>query len=74
MKCGTAATRSFLQGHPDLIAAHDEAYFFNSDKNYDRGLDWYFSLFEQPKRPGQITYEKSPTYYKSISAVPRVKA
>ena len=75
MKCGTTATRGFLQHHPDLIGAKAEAYFFNNDQNYNkRGMEWYLSLFPEKTTANQITYEKSPTYYKSVSAVSRIKS
>ena len=74
MKCGTSATKAFLEHHPDLNNARQEAYFFNNDnKYYKQGFEWYFNLFAQPKRPDVLNYEKSPTYYKSVRAQPRIK-
>ena len=72
MKCGTSATRGFLEHHPDLVGARKEAYYFNNPEYDELGMEWYLNLF--PMRPDKITYEKSPTYYKSVSALPRIKA
>ena len=74
MKCGTSATKAFLEHHPDLNNARQEAYFFNNDNKYrTMGYEWYFNLFPKSK-PNVLNYEKSPTYYKSVKAQPRIKA
>lgn len=40
-KGGTSALREFLHLHPDVRAKEGEIDFFNYEKNYGRGLDWY---------------------------------
>ncbi|CAG5109557.1 Oidioi.mRNA.OKI2018_I69.chr2.g4077.t1.cds [Oikopleura dioica] len=75
MKCGTGATQHFLHNHPDLQQAKQETYFFNNDHKYlELGYDWYLNLYRFPTHDGQMNYEKTPTYYKSVRAQPRIKA
>ncbi|XP_022089998.1 heparan sulfate glucosamine 3-O-sulfotransferase 1-like [Acanthaster planci] len=59
-KCGTRALLEMLENHPQIAACGPEVHFF--DKNYDRGLDWYRRQM-QPSLPGQITIEKTPSYF-----------
>ncbi|XP_038057583.1 heparan sulfate glucosamine 3-O-sulfotransferase 5-like [Patiria miniata] len=59
-KCGTRALLEMLETHPQIAACGPEVHFF--DKNYDRGLDWYRRQMK-PSVPGQITIEKSPSYF-----------
>merc|ERR1739838_729617 len=75
MKCGTGATQHFLHNHPDLAQAKQETYFFNNDHKYKgKGFEYYLSLYEYPKTPNVLNYEKTPTYYKSIRAQSRIQA
>lgn len=46
-KCGTTALHSFLSQHPNIKpGAHKEIDFFNYDKLYNKGLNYYHSIFE----------------------------
>jgi len=75
MKCGTGATQHFLHNHPDLQQAKQETYFFNNDHKYlELGYDWYLNMYKFPTHDHQMNYEKTPTYYKSVRAQPRIKA
>lgn len=61
-KGGTRALLEMLNLHPAVIKASQEIHFFDNDRNYARGIDWYrekmpFSF------PYQITIEKSPAYF-----------
>jgi len=40
-KGGTRALLEFLNLHPDLKAERREVHFFDNDKRYRRGLEWY---------------------------------
>ena len=53
-KCGTGALISFLGFHPSVRIARDEVYFFDTDSNYAKGLEWYRSRMP-PSRSDQIT-------------------
>ncbi|XP_063076861.1 heparan sulfate glucosamine 3-O-sulfotransferase 3A1 [Engraulis encrasicolus] len=70
-KGGTRALLEFLRVHPDIRAVGAEPHFF--DRNYDNGLDWYRDLM--PKTlDGQITMEKTPSYFVTREAPARVSA
>lgn len=61
-KCGTRALLEMLYLHPMVQKASGEVHFFDRDENYNRGLEWY--RMKMPHSyPGQITIEKSPSYF-----------
>ncbi|KAF4084815.1 hypothetical protein AMELA_G00110370 [Ameiurus melas] len=68
-KGGTRALLEFLRVHPDVRAAGAEPHFF--DRFYDNGLEWYRDLM--PKTlDGQITMEKTPSYFVTREAPARI--
>ncbi|XP_059388709.1 heparan sulfate glucosamine 3-O-sulfotransferase 3A1 [Carassius carassius] len=70
-KGGTRALLEFLRVHPDIRAVGAEPHFF--DRNYDNGMDWYRDLM--PKTlDGQITMEKTPSYFVTREAPARIYA
>ncbi|XP_045497293.1 heparan sulfate glucosamine 3-O-sulfotransferase 3B1 [Colias croceus] len=70
-KCGTRALLEFLRLHPDVRAAGSEVHFF--DKYYHKGFEWYRDKMP-PTLEGQITMEKTPSYWVTKSAPKRVFA
>ncbi|XP_026752758.2 heparan sulfate glucosamine 3-O-sulfotransferase 3B1 [Galleria mellonella] len=70
-KCGTRALLEFLRLHPDVRAAGSEVHFF--DKYYHKGFEWYRNKMP-PTLEGQITMEKTPSYWVTRSAPRRVYA
>ncbi|XP_062295041.1 heparan sulfate glucosamine 3-O-sulfotransferase 6-like [Scomber scombrus] len=68
-KGGTRALLEFLRIHPDVRAVGAEPHFF--DRFYDRGLDWYRNLMPRTL-DGQITMEKTPSYFVTKEAPSRV--
>ncbi|KAL4708696.1 hypothetical protein ACJJTC_017375 [Scirpophaga incertulas] len=70
-KCGTRALLEFLRLHPDVRAAGSEVHFF--DKFYHKGFEWYREKMP-PTVEGQITMEKTPSYWVTRSAPKRVYA
>lgn len=50
--------------HPSIQKAGGEVHFFDRDENYLKGLDWYRKKMPHSFR-GQITIEKSPSYFVS---------
>lgn len=72
-KCGTTAASFFLSNHPELQKAAGEPNFFNLDENYKRGFKWYSQQFPDAQK-GLKTYEKTPSYYKSVDAQKRIKS
>lgn len=59
-KSGTRALLEFIRLHPDVRAAGCEVHFF--DRHYGRGLHWYRNHMP-PTIDGQITMEKTPSYF-----------
>ncbi|KAM7371059.1 hypothetical protein PAMP_010557 [Pampus punctatissimus] len=59
-KGGTRALLEFLRIHPDVRAVGSEPHFF--DRFYDKGLEWYRNLMPRTLE-GQITMEKTPSYF-----------
>ncbi|XP_017273788.1 heparan sulfate glucosamine 3-O-sulfotransferase 6 [Kryptolebias marmoratus] len=70
-KGGTRALLEFLRVHPDVRAVGAEPHFF--DRFYDKGLEWYRSLMPRTL-DGQITMEKTPSYFITREAPRRVFA
>nr|AAI55896.1 Unknown (protein for MGC:181785) [Xenopus laevis] len=70
-KGGTRALLEFLRVHPDIRAVGAEPHFF--DRNYDKGLDWYRDLMPRTL-DGQITMEKTPSYFVTKEAPARLSA
>ncbi|XP_014215580.1 heparan sulfate glucosamine 3-O-sulfotransferase 1 [Copidosoma floridanum] len=72
-KCGTRALLEMLFLHPQIQKAAGEVHFFDRDENFDRGLEWY-----RKKMPfsfhGQITIEKSPSYFVTPEVPERIHA
>lgn len=59
-KSGTRALLEFIRLHPIVRAAGCEVHFF--DRHYNRGLHWYRNHMP-PTIDGQITMEKTPSYF-----------
>lgn len=70
-KGGTRALLEFLRIHPDVRAVGAEPHFF--DRFYDKGLSWYRNLMPRTLE-GQITMEKTPSYFITKEAPRRVFA
>uniref|UniRef100_W5LS27 Sulfotransferase n=1 Tax=Astyanax mexicanus TaxID=7994 RepID=W5LS27_ASTMX len=70
-KGGTRALLEFLRVHPDVRAVGAEPHFF--DRNYQNGLQWYRDLMPKTLE-GQITMEKTPSYFVTREAPARIYA
>ncbi|XP_026172220.1 heparan sulfate glucosamine 3-O-sulfotransferase 3A1-like [Mastacembelus armatus] len=70
-KGGTRALLEFLRVHPDIRAVGAEPHFF--DRNYENGLEWYRELMPKTLE-GQITMEKTPSYFVTSKAPARISA
>ncbi|EAT38321.1 AAEL009777-PA [Aedes aegypti] len=68
-KSGTRALLEFIRLHPDVRAAGCEVHFF--DRHYAKGLHWYRHHMP-PTIEGQITMEKTPSYFITKEAPKRV--
>ena len=62
MKAGTSSLFHYLASHPQVVPSSiKETDFFFSDRNYERGVSWYESLFSGA---GSHALEASPNYTK----------
>ncbi|XP_070778831.1 heparan sulfate glucosamine 3-O-sulfotransferase 6-like [Enoplosus armatus] len=68
-KGGTRALLEFLRIHPEVRAVGAEPHFF--DRFYEKGLEWYRNLMPRTL-DGQITMEKTPSYFVTKEAPSRV--
>ncbi|XP_054281602.1 heparan sulfate glucosamine 3-O-sulfotransferase 6 [Macrosteles quadrilineatus] len=69
-KSGTRALLEFVRLHPDVRAAGSEVHFF--DRHYSKGFSWY-RRHMPPTLEGQVTMEKTPSYFVTRDAPARVK-
>ncbi|MEM7436927.1 MAG: sulfotransferase domain-containing protein [Myxococcota bacterium] len=71
-KAGTTSLHGYLEKHPQVfVSADKEPCFFDSAVAWDRGVDWYRSLFADAE-PGQLCGEASTNYtrYPQVPDVP----
>jgi hypothetical protein len=75
-KCGTTFFYSLLTGHPNVDqAAVKEVHYFDKQKNFSKGIEWYRRCFPTPTREDgrrSITGEASPSYLISRHAPERL--
>ncbi|XP_039292199.1 heparan sulfate glucosamine 3-O-sulfotransferase 1 isoform X2 [Nilaparvata lugens] len=72
-KCGTRALLEMLCLHPSVQTAAREVHFFDRDDNYGKGLDWYRKRMPHSFR-GQLTLEKTPSYFVTPEVPERIRA
>jgi hypothetical protein len=58
--------------HPGVTTAGPEVHYFDRDENYQNGLDWYIDQMK-PSTEGQLSGEKSPSYFIVPQVPERVK-
>ncbi|MCP4970187.1 MAG: sulfotransferase domain-containing protein [Arcobacter sp.] len=64
MKGGTTSLYHYLSSHPNICASKiKETNFFQTDKDFGRGIEWYRSLFDNPDQY-KHSFEASPNYTK----------
>ena len=62
----------FLGHHPSVAGDKHESHFFDRDKTYSRGLDWYKN--QLPKaHSGQVVMEGTPAYFHTPGVPERIK-
>ena len=72
-RCGSKSLHNMFREHPDCyVPPIADPYFF--DKNYERGLDWYFKLFADAPADAQAIGEFSHDYIHSSEAAGRIAA
>jgi hypothetical protein len=50
MKGGTTAAITNFSKHPDISMVEKEIHYFDNDKNYKKGIEWYKSHFNYSKK------------------------
>jgi hypothetical protein len=60
-KSGTTWASKILEQHPEVYIPNKEIHFFNKEKNYKKGLEWYETHFNNGT-DNQIIGEKTPNY------------
>lgn len=71
-RCGTSWLHRCLVDHPEVAMAKvKEVNFFNSYKNWSRGVEWYESFFENCESATAIG-EATPGYFPSLDATERM--
>jgi hypothetical protein len=76
-KSGTTSLHYYLDQHPDICFALDESrpdneiHFFDYENRYEKGLDFYFSLFSGCTE-GKIKGETTPSYIIDVQTPQRI--
>ena len=75
MKCGTTSLYDYILQHPRILpASQKEIMFFNDDKLFQLGTDWYLSNFPPiPDKNDYVTGEASTMYVHSSLVAQRLK-
>lgn len=60
MKAGTSSLGFHLNNHPDVYLPEKELQFFNDDKKFKHGYEYYYNQFKPGKE--KVLGEKTPTY------------
>lgn len=69
-RCGSTWVDKALRGHPQIfLPSSKQSYFF--DQNYDKGLDWYLSRFDNVQKE-QVAVGEIATGYCLPDALPKV--
>ena len=73
-KCGTTSLHAYLSQHPEIyMTSVKEAHFFDSDKRYAKGIDFYINTFFPDSDGFHWKGEGTPGYFHFHSKViPRV--
>lgn len=69
-RCGTTWTAAAIRDHPEVyLPSKKQSYFF--DRNYDKGIDWYLSRFDEVGSE-HVAVGEIATGYCLPHAVPRM--
>lgn len=61
MKGGTTSLAYYLREHPEIFMPSGEVHFFDEDRHWRRGTEWYARLFSEANTEQKIG-EKTPAY------------
>ncbi len=72
-KAGTTSLFEYMRAHPEIhMPAEKEVYFFNVDRNYRRGWDWYSRAVRRGAPAGTVVCGEATTEY--LSGAPYTEA
>ncbi|MFB6374219.1 MAG: sulfotransferase [Bradymonadaceae bacterium] len=72
-RCGTTSLARVLGEHPEAyVPGVKEIGFFQAQKHWSRGLEWYESFFEKAPETARICGEATPYYLQSEKAAERI--
>ncbi len=81
MKCGTTSLFSYLAEHPQIApCSNKEPNFFLTNRNWNKGFEWYQNLWDwNPSRhqialEASVNYTKIPTFPNVAEKIATVKA
>lgn len=74
MKAGTTSLHYYLQAHPQVFIPErpQELHFFDMDKNFEKGLDWYLNHFSPATPQHKAIGQTSPVYIYDPKVPPRI--
>jgi len=76
MKSGTSTLADYLRVHPGLHMAAKEIHYFDREKNFEQGQEWYARKLTEDcpaeKRSSALFGEKTPTYSYDPKCAPRM--
>ena len=72
-KCGTRALLEFLDIHPLITKVVNEIHFFDDEKRFNLGLEWYRQQMPITNQ-SNIVIEKTPAYFVTESVPERIYA
>jgi GT2 family glycosyltransferase len=62
-KAGTTTLHDILKQHPDIyLPKSKEAHFFDTDENYNKGLDWWLDTFFGASKNKKVMGTMTPEY------------
>ncbi len=62
-KAGTTSLFEYMRRHPQIhMPPEKEVYFFNSDRAYERGRDWYLTVMLKGAPPRAVCGEATAEY------------
>ncbi|KAJ8301417.1 hypothetical protein KUTeg_020404 [Tegillarca granosa] len=70
-KAGTRALNDYLTLNPNIKGTKREVHFFERDKNYSKGYEWYKGQLAYSEE-GQLTIERTPRYVVSDNVPERI--
>ena len=72
-KSATTTLYNILKKHDNVFApSFKEPHFFNIDKNFNKGLDWYEKTYYNDVENCKVVFDFTPTYLYSSSCAERI--